>query len=178
MHCWKSVNVELKYNFYKTFMLSCMMMLAVFVITYVPFQISTAKPMDDRYSFVLLVALFLMYPLHKVLHVVPIANHYKKIKIGVAVHFHILPTFSLKVQDPVRKSQFALSLAFPFLTVSPLLLSGIMLFPQFGHYFLILLAYHSGLCVKDLIYLKSLYASPKNALVEESDSGFELLIAK
>jgi hypothetical protein len=42
-----------------------------------------------------------------------------------------------------------------------------MLMPSYSHYFAVLLAYHSGLCLTDLIYIRNLAHSPKDALIEK-----------
>ena len=39
-----------------------------------------------------------------------------------------------------------------------------------------LLAYHCGLCLIDLFILKNLLRSPKKALIEETETGYEILV--
>ena len=48
--------------------------------------------------------------------------------------------------------------------------------PQYVHYATILLAYHIGICAVDLFYVKSIISAPKDALVEENEDGYEILV--
>ena len=91
--------------------------------------------------------------------------------------FGFLPIFSLRISEPIKKNRFVFVLISPFLFINLSLLSAAILVPAFSHYFTILLAYHCGMCLIDLIYVKNLMKSPKTALIEETDTGFEILIA-
>lgn len=82
----------------------------------------------------------------------------------------------MKIQEPILKSHYILSLLTPFIIINSALIIGAITVPSSRHYFAILLAYHCGLCLVDLLYVRHLIKTPKNASVEESDKGFEILI--
>lgn len=125
---------------------------------------------------VFLCAFILIYPLHKLFHVLPINKYYQDIKVEIEFYFYILPIIDLKVHQPIPKKKFMASLVCPFLIINTILLLAIFIFPAYVHYITILLAYHIGICASDLKYTKSLFSSPKDCLIEENESGYEILI--
>ncbi len=83
---------------------------------------------------------------------------------------------SLHITEPVAKIRFILTLISPFLVINTVIIALSFMMPSYAHYFAMLLAYHSGLCLTDLIYIRNLAHSPKDALIEETDNGYEILI--
>ncbi|CAM4062013.1 DUF3267 domain-containing protein [Lederbergia lenta] len=176
MHCWKSFNVDNKYLFYRRFFISTMITLLVFITLYVPLQSIASVPLQENYFITFLVAFILLYPIHKLCHLLPIINYYKFVKVKMNVYFYVLPIMNLKVKKPIQKYQFAIALLFPFFLINSILLLFALLMPQYVHYATILLAYHIGLSSDDLFYAKSLLFSPRDALVEENEQGYEILV--
>ncbi|MBS4177509.1 DUF3267 domain-containing protein [Lederbergia citrea] len=176
MHCWKSYHVDKRYQFYRLFIISSLITLLVFITLYVPMQTVASEQLKDNYFIVFLCMFILLYPVHKLFHVLPIVNHYQDFKLEIDFYFYILPIIDIKVQNPISKKKFAASLIFPFLAINTILLSAIFIFPAYVHYATILLAYHIGICAVDLMYIKSLFSSPKDALIEENENGYEILI--
>lgn len=89
---------------------------------------------------------------------------------------YFLPILSLRVDQPISKYRYLVALVAPFFVLNSILLYGCFHFPHYSHYFTMLLAFHSGICAIDFIYAKQLMDSPKNALIEENEDGYEILI--
>lgn len=176
MHCWKAYSVDRKHHFFRRFFISSIISVFVFIISYVTMQIIAARQFTDEYVLVFLCSFILLYPIHKFCHILPIMTYYKHMKWEIEWYFHILPVIDLKVVCPIPKARFGLALLLPFIVLNVILIGAIFLFPQYGHYSTILLAYHNGISAFDLLYFKSLFLSPKNALVEENDEGYEILV--
>ena len=70
--------------------------------------------------------------------------------------FGFLPIFSLRISEPIKKNRFVFVLLAPFIFINLTLILGALLIPAFAHYFIILFAYHCGICLIDLIYVKNL----------------------
>ncbi|MBS4198521.1 DUF3267 domain-containing protein [Bacillus sp. FJAT-49732] len=176
MHCWKSYNVNKKYEFYRLFIISSFITLLVFVFAYVLMQSIAVNPLNDNYFIVFACIFILLYPVHKLFHVIPLLKHYKHLKIDLDFYFYILPIVHITIRNLTSKRRFATSLFFPFFIINSILVLAMFLFPEYVHYLTILLAYHVGLCSIDMIYAKSLLSSPKGAMIEENEDGYEILV--
>ncbi|WP_075619902.1 DUF3267 domain-containing protein [Paenisporosarcina indica] len=176
MHCWKTINVKKQYGLDRIFMLSTLLVLAVFSLFYVVLKMLINHHLsDDRFALFLL-SLILLYPIHKGLHFVPLIRYRHQVHFSIKKQIGFMPILSMRVKEPVSKNRFLLALLTPFLCINTMLIAGAFLLPAFGHYFTMLLAYHCGLCLIDLLYIKNLARSPKKALIEETETGYEILI--
>lgn len=176
MHCWKSYNVDKKYHFNRHFFISTLIALLFFITIYVPVQIIANAPLQDQNFLVFLTAFILIYPIHKLLHFLAIANYYKHLRLEMCIYFRFLPIVDIKVTNPIPTIRFAFALICPFFIINLILSACMYIFPEYVHYLTILLAYHMGICAVDLHYLKSLYSSPKDSLLEETERGYEILV--
>lgn len=176
MHCWKTINVKKQYGFDRIFMLSSLLVVAVFSLFYVMLEILHDNRLsDDRFA-VFLLSFMLLYPVHKSLHFLPLIRYRNRIHFSVKTQFNFMPILSIRIKEPVPKKRFLFALLAPFLILNSLLIAGAFMFPEFGHYFTMLLAYHCGLCLIDLLYIKNLARSPRKALIEETETGYEILV--
>lgn len=149
----------------------------VFSVFYILITAYKDNPVSDR-LFPLFVLVFLMiYPIHKLLHFLPLMRFRSRLRFSIEKHFNIIPVLAMRIHEPILKSRYIVALIVPFMALNSILIVGAIIFPTFRHYFAILLAYHCGLCVMDLLYVKHLIRSPKQALIEETDKGFEILIS-
>ncbi|WP_064092131.1 DUF3267 domain-containing protein [Rossellomorea aquimaris] len=176
MHCWKSINLEKQFGFYRVFLLSSIIMMMVFSFIYVPIKLLFPSSFYDNHLMVFIFGLISIYPMHKFFHFLPIFPYVSKMKWKCNRKLAILPIVSLRVDIPISKYRYLLALITPFLIINSILLYGCFHFAHYSHYFTMLLAYHSGICAIDFIYVKQLMSSPKNALIEENEEGYEILI--
>lgn len=177
MNCWKTINISKQYGSKRLFFLSSLTMLFSFIILYVPVTYLTISPPKSNYFFVLLFSLCLMYPLHKLFHYLPIAHLGNRVKKSIE-YGGFLPIICIRVHEPIKKWTFLSALFFPFIAIGLIILIGFTLFPNYSHYFTILLAYHIGLCVSDFICAKNVLFAPRHSYIEENDDGFEILVYK
>jgi hypothetical protein len=176
MNCWKTINVKKQYGFDRIFLLSSIAVLTVFTVFHIIMGMIDAVPFSDRLFPLFTATFFLIYPIHKSLHFIPLIRYREHVDFSVKKLFVFVPVLSLFVKEPVPKFNFVLSLLMPFVVLNTVLLAGAYALPAFAHYFSILLAFHCGLCLIDLIYVKHLVRSPKTSLVEETAHGYEILI--
>jgi hypothetical protein len=175
MHCWKTINLEKQFGHSRVMLLSCLVMMMVFTIIYVPVNLILSEDLYDTHFYMFLIGLLLIYPLHKLLHLVPILSYLTKIKYQVKRQLFFIPIVSLRVGEPIPKNRFVLALVFPFFSINAVLLAGCILMPHYSHYFTILTAYHTGICTVDFLYAKCLLYSPRDAMIEENEDGYEIL---
>lgn len=176
MHCWKTINVIKEYGNSRLFMFAVMTGMGVFTTFYVFLSLIYTAPLSDSHFLLFALAIGAVYPLHKIFHFLPLARSRKCLEFILRKQLGMIPGISLHVKEPVAKTRFLLALLAPFILINSALLLMIVLFPAFIHYFALLLAYHCSLCLTDLIYARHLLRTPKDAFVEETDTGFEILI--
>jgi hypothetical protein len=176
MHCWKTCYVNRKYDFFRRFFISAIVALLVFILFYVAMQSVLDYQFQDDYMFAFLVAVILLYPFHKLCHLLPIMRYGRYMKWEIEFYYYIFPVISMKAACPIPKKRFVCSLILPFLLINGLLIASLFLIPEHGHYIAILFSLNCGLSAFDFIYIKGLFSSPKNTLVEENEDGYDLLV--
>ncbi|HLU21101.1 DUF3267 domain-containing protein [Lederbergia graminis] len=176
MHCWKSFNGNKKNLFYRNFAISIFVSFFVFIAIFVPTQAMGYGHLKDNNFLIFLCAFILLYPVHKLFHILPILSHRKEMKIDFEYYFLALPVINITINKPIQIRQFLIALLFPCVIINLLLIAAIFLFPHYVHYSSILIAIHFGLCTVDFMYAKNLITSPSGALVEENENGYEILI--
>lgn len=77
-------------------------------------------------------------------------------KTSWSLKWNLVLTCRVNVHDPIRKHLYLLTLVLPFVIMSVTLIGCALSFPHYIHYFTILLSLHTGLCVSDFIYIKTL----------------------
>lgn len=175
MHCWKTYDLNRKYDFSRRFFISAIVALLVFILFYVTMQSFMGRRFDDDYMLAFILAMILLYPFHKLCHLLPIFPYYHYMKWEIEF-FYLLPVIKMKVEYPIPKKRFVFALILPFLLINAVLFASLFLFPEYGHYIAILFALNSGMSSFDFIYIKALFSSPKNTLVEETEDGYDLLV--
>lgn len=179
MYCWKTINLNKKYGPQRVFILSSLTMLFAFILLYVPANyLFILTSLNDKYISLLMIGLWLMYPIHKMIHYIPLIPLKNKIKKSFTFKYFIFPIIQIQVAEPIAKWLFLLSLIAPFIMINGLLVAACYVFNHYVHYFIILLAYHIGLCVSDFICAKNVLRAPNPAYIEENEDGFEILITQ
>jgi hypothetical protein len=177
MNCWKAINVHKQYGTHRMFILSCLTVLIAFIFLYGPATyLFVPNTLNDNYFFLLIIGLWLMYPVHKLLHFLPLAPLGRKIKKKFLIKYRLFPIIQIRVDEPISKWIFILSLIAPFFMINSVLIASCYIFTHYVHYFIILLAYHIGLCVSDFIFMRNVLTAPNRAYIEENDEGFEILV--
>ncbi|MGI2329428.1 DUF3267 domain-containing protein [Planococcus sp. YIM B11945] len=176
MHCWKSINVKKQYGFDRLFLISALSGFGVFIAYFIALNIFSSAPLSDQHFLTFLLAILGIYPLHKICHFLPLVGCRKCLRLIIKTQLGLLPAITLKINDPVPKRKFIVTLVTPFILVNAVIIMLTFMLPSFSHYFAMLLAYHCALCVPDLLYMRNLVRSPKHALIEETDTGFEILV--
>lgn len=171
MHCWKSIN---KYQQSKIRMLSLLSMMAFFIFIYPIFSFFAVKSFSDNYAYLFIIGIILLYPIHKLLHFLPLLLVAKKSTF--TLKFKKYFAIDIMLNTPLSKNLFLIALITPFIVVSAGLILGCVFFPFYAHYFIILLSLHFGLCVSDFIMLKNILQSPQRCFIEENDESFEILV--
>lgn len=175
MHSWKSIHVSGRDGLYRLIMVSLITILLSFVLLYsVAHTFVEGVRLNDQYFSLFLLSLFILYPIHKLLHLLPLKMNGISCRLVMKKHGRL----KIRFTDPVTKIAYMISLIFPFVTIKIVGVIFIVLVPEYFHYTVLLLALHTGLCVEDFIYLKNIFRTPKSCLIDETEDSLEILIVK
>lgn len=176
MHCWKILNIEREYGVRKMYLIAILHSILVFSFSYALLNLFNHEIYNDNYFLVFLLVLFLIYPLHKLLHFIPLYRHRKKIVFRVRRRLFGIRTIHMRIREPIPKKLYIFSLICPFLVINTILLIIAIFVPTITHYATILLGVHALLCAIDYIYVRHLIFSPPHAMIEETPRGYEILV--
>ncbi|WP_100330526.1 DUF3267 domain-containing protein [Bacillus xiapuensis] len=176
MKCWRTFDFEKRYGFNKIMIFSFLLMMIFFSFSFAFMQSMYSETLYSAYFELFLIGLLAVYPLHKLVHILPVWRCLGHIKLKYKIKFFCLPVLFLNIKKPIPKKQFILCLLLPFFIINPALLICGSLLPHYMHYFTMLAAVHTGICALDFLYVKALVTSPKYAVIEEHDHGYEILI--
>ncbi|WP_240376435.1 DUF3267 domain-containing protein [Bacillus piscicola] len=178
MNCWKSINVKKDYHTSKLTLYSISSMIGVFVVSYLFFSFYHN---DVHYAEVglLQTCLFftLLFPFHTLLSIVPLWCAGVRVKL----HAHhskikILPRITKESKKPINRNTYLLAILFPTVFAGLVSLLGAFLFPSYMHFFLLVLAFNTGLGVYDFIYVKQLLGAPRDSLIEQKQNSLDILL--
>ena len=127
------------------------------------------------FTFLLIVFILLMYPIHKIVHLLFFLPYYKSFKIHKLSSKKWVPYFNTYVNTPVHKIYFCINLILPIFFLSGIFIMLSIYLPQYGHYFMFLLSLNIGCSMMDILYLKILLFSNDGHYVEEHQSGLHIL---
>ncbi len=177
MNSWKTVNFTKQYGAQRILFLSSLTMVLCFIIFYVSLQyLSEASTLSDNYFVLFAIALLMIYPFHKLFHFLPIAHLGDKLQKTVKLKYGFIPNIQIKIREPISKRHFLLALSLPFLMINTFLIVVCFFFPQYIHYFTMLLAFHVGICLPDMICAKNVITAPARSYIEENDDGIAILL--
>lgn len=176
MHCWKTINVASEYGTIRLTLIASIIFVMVFSLSYVLASLQLQTPHTDQYLSFFLLALFVLYPVHKAGHYIALIKYRKNIAFRWKTIYRFVPILRLRLQEPVPKNLYVFALLVPFLTLNSLLLSIAIIFPVYAHYACLLLGFHSSICLMDLLNAKNLWKAPANSLIEETPKGYEILV--
>jgi len=177
MNSWKTVNFSKQYGSQRMHFLSSLTMVLCFIIFYVPAQyLFESNALYDNYFILFVIALWMIYPLHKFFHFLPVAHLGNTIQKTIKLKYGCIPIIQIKICEPISKRLFMLALLLPFMMVNTILIGACFFFPHYVHYFTMLLAFHVGICLPDILCAKNVITAPNHSYIEENDEGIAILL--
>lgn len=176
MHCWKMINIKREYKRSRLILYGIILFILVFSFSYITFVRTHPSNLRDDYFWLFLLCTFLLYPVHKLIHYYSLFSYRRCVKLRVKFEFKIIPIFHLRIKKVIPKMRYVLTLIAPFVIVNTILVIVAINLPHYTHYACLLLGFHCGICLVDLIHVKYLILAPKNAMIEETPKGYEILV--
>jgi len=176
MNCWKSFNLSKDFGSVRMVILSFFGMVCYFVI-FTLIVSDVFGPIKLAYFNILLFlcCLFLVYPLHKFFHGVPIWLSRKKAKLAMD-RTTLIPKLFCHIAGTIPKRLYIISILFPFLFITAVLILLTIYFPVGIHYYSAIGSINFGLSVTDLIYFAHLLSAPSHAIIEEDGDSCRILV--
>lgn len=177
MRAWKSINLSKKYGDQRIFLIIMLTMILSFIIIYTCLSLlSEIEAAEGHLSLQFGTVLLLLYPIHKLLHLLPLVGCFQPAKIKFSCKWKVIPLLKITICEPISKKLYMTSLFMPIIIVTLVLGACITAFPQYCHYLSMLLSFHLGLCVTDIISLKNMFGSPSSSYIEDHDDGYNILV--
>ncbi|MFF5995296.1 DUF3267 domain-containing protein [Lysinibacillus sp. KU-BSD001] len=121
-------------------------------------------------------AFILLYPMHKLIHYFSLFNYRKSLSYGLKIKYTFIPILHMRITGTIPKNRYLFTLVTPFFVLNTFFILGAIKWPHFSHYFCLSLAFHCSICLLDLLFVKDIWRAPKNAIIEETPKGYEILI--
>ncbi|MED3763352.1 DUF3267 domain-containing protein [Ureibacillus terrenus] len=176
MHCWKTLNIKSEYRITRLVLYSVIIFVLVFSFSFVFVNINRPIQYEEGNFLLFLLILLLIYPLHKIIHYYSLFSYRKSVKLKWKLELKFIPIVHIRIKKMIPKKRYMFILITPFIVLNILLLSAAILLPQYSHYACILLGYHCSICLVDILFFINLVNAPKNAVIEETPKGYEILI--
>lgn len=173
--CNKNFNIRATYGLQRILLISGLISILVFIVSFELFSTVFGKQFSDQYFIFFIVSCLLLYPVHKCLHMLLFLNDTKSMIIQKTNKSKMFPLFNIRINHPIHKIIFSISLMLPFLIISMVSLSCAIWLPHFAHYFLFIFSINIGMSFIDFIYLKYIINTPRGSYIEERKYGFEIL---
>ncbi|MFJ5767923.1 DUF3267 domain-containing protein [Lysinibacillus sp. NPDC093210] len=176
MHCWKILNLEHHYGTTRIVIMGVIVFLTVFSVSYVTFNLFNDEYYTDHLFWLFVIAVLALYPIHKCIHFLALYDLRQHLKLRIKKQFYFIPVLHMRIREPLSKNRYIFALLAPFIVLNTSIVTATWLLPAYTHYGTLLLAYHCSLCLIDILYVKYLLNSPKDAQVEETPKGYEILV--
>ncbi|MER1985617.1 MAG: DUF3267 domain-containing protein [Solibacillus sp.] len=176
MHCWKTINVQYEYGTTRLFLLSAICFILVFCFSYIGLSFNYAETHHDQHFMMTILITPFIYPLHKALHFMMLVDYRKSIAFRLKIRHHFVPVVHMRLLRTIPKWRYVIVLLMPFILLNSVLIILGIYVQHLAHYISFFLAFHTSICLIDLLYVKHLLHAPKNAVVEETPRGYEILV--
>lgn len=176
MHCWKTINVQYEYGTTRLTLLSTICFFLVFCFSYVGLSFNYTNSHHDQHFFIMILITPFVYPIHKALHFIVLFDYRKSLAFRWKIRHHFIPVVHMRILQTIPKWRYLIVLLTPFILLNGALIAIGIYAQHLAHYISFLLAVHTSICLIDLLYVKHLLRAPKNALIEETPRGYEILV--
>ncbi|WP_251520952.1 MULTISPECIES: DUF3267 domain-containing protein [Staphylococcus] len=173
--CSRQVDINARFGLPRIAFLSFATTIISFLIAYEILYFFSDTKSTDQHFILFLIAVFLLYPFHKFIHLVFLSPYYKHFKSYKLSKNSNVPFYNVYVNTPVNKYYFCFALLTPLFVITALCIYATFLFTAYGHYFMFLIALNLGYSIMDLLYIKVIILSNEGTHIEEHQTGINIL---
>lgn len=176
MHCIKTVNIEREYGNTRIFILASILFFVSFCLSYCLTSYNYLQPHRSEGLLYFLITTVFIYPLHKAFHILPLWIIQKNMVFDVRIKFIFVPVLHTTYTSLIKRNEYLFALLLPTFILNAALLFAAFTWKEYAHYFCLLFAYHCAICMIDLMLARNILKAPRNALIEETEKGYEILV--
>lgn len=176
MNCWKSININRDYGLQRIMILSILIGLFYFVIFYVSLSLLFPQVHYQGIGLTyLILSLLLVFPIHKLLHCLPVWLMGKKAYLKFQFENYMFPMIYCKFPKVLSKNVSLVATITPTIFITAIAIIGSIIFPVFIPFFSIFSTLNITLGIIDFIYVIHLWNAPRSAFLEDNHYGFHIL---
>ena len=176
MNCWKSFNLSKDLGSVRLVILSLFGMICYFVIFNLAFTDIFGPLKIDNFNIIMfLLCIFLVYPVHKFLHGVPLWVVRRRAKLTWD-RSSFIPKLFCNIFGAIPKRLYLLVILFPFLFLTITLVILTLFYPAGIHYYSVTGSINFGLSVSDFLSFIYLLSAPRHSIIEEDQNHCRVLI--
>ncbi|MBJ8260543.1 DUF3267 domain-containing protein [Staphylococcus pseudintermedius] len=176
LNCLRSIDVHSRFGLPRIAFISFVTVVITFFVSFEMFHYYSDVPFTDQNFLLFIVLMLFLYPVHKLIHILTVLPYLKYLKAHKLIRQSWLPLYNIYLDRPIRKSYFCICLIMPLIVITIICILVARANPEYGHYFMFLLALNAGYSVMDILYLKVILSVRKGHYVEEHQNGFLLLV--
>ncbi|ARJ50100.1 DUF3267 domain-containing protein [Staphylococcus lutrae] len=175
LNCLRSIDIHSRFGLARIAFISFVTVIITFFVSFEIFHYYSNIPFTDQNFLLFIVLMLFIYPVHKLIHIITVFPYLKHLRVYKLVRLSWFPFYNIYLDRPIRKYYFCICLIMPFVVITLLCILIARAFPEYGHYFMFLLALNAGYSVMDILYLKVILFACQGHFVEEHQNGFVLL---
>lgn len=176
MHCWKTINIKHEYGTTRLTLWAIIVFILVFSFSFILFGYFDPIQYTDNYVWLFFLIVLFLYPIHKFIHYFSLFKYRKNVRLKIKIDYRFVPIIRMRLTEIIPKTHYIFVLILPFLLINSILIYVAYSFPQYTHYSCLLLGCHCSICLIDILYVKNLLRAPRNAMIEETPRGYEILV--
>jgi hypothetical protein len=176
MNCLKTVNINKDYGLQRIIIFSILISFSYFVLFYVSFSLLFPNAhLKTSQLWHLVSGLLLVFPIHKVLHCLPIWLSGKKASLQVRLEVNNFPMLYCKLPSVLPRNVSLITAALPTILVTFGSIIGSLVYPEYIYVFAIYSSLNIALSTIDVIYFVHLWKAPRCAFLEDNPKIFHIL---
>lgn len=123
MRCLKSINTERRDEFNRLFLKGILVWLAAVCICFLTQHLIYPDQLTNDYQLASFLGIILIYPIHKLLHILGCFKYREGTVIQWRIHFFFLPCIKLNIKRIIPKWHYIFSLILPFVIITTILVA-------------------------------------------------------
>lgn len=177
MNCWKSIYLNREFGLHRLTIFSTLLTLLYFIAFYLTFSMVYPKTEHAIVPILpFLGSIALLFPIHKLLHWLPLTVAGMKATMRLEKGMAIVPKMHCETCNPISRNLYLIAALSPAVVITAVAIGFSITMPAYVSFFSILAAINLGLSFSDFIYASQVLKAPRHAFVEDRSEGFHILI--
>ncbi|MCA0989192.1 DUF3267 domain-containing protein [Guptibacillus algicola] len=179
MNCWKSIYLNREFGVHRLTIFSTLLTLLYFIAFYLTFSMFYPKTEHAIVPILpFLGSLAILFPIHKLLHWLPLTFAGMKATMRLEKGMAIVPKMHCETCNPISRNLYLTAALSPAIVITAAAIGFSIAMPSYVSFFSILAAINLGFSFSDFLYASQVFKAPRHAFVEDRSEGFHILIKR